>query len=274
MELAVNLPEFRLRYYEDGVQRDSAKIACGKHVSPVIEVQQNEITYRPAFIPTEDEKHMKRPLRPAPPERTNAPQKPRNPLGRRRIVVDGPFRLHGTAWPESMEHNASGGCLRVDNTPDERITDTMVLHGTGHRAEDRPGWSHTYRLPVRFTIRVYYRLWNDLQATDSTLLFRAWPDVHHRLTGRKPRKCPVHDDVKGNAYKLEHLLSDLSQMGLTLKPGFTPQSAPVQKLWATMRAALEKNRKKGAMLSVPLPRNVFERRPGNAQYSSSALYQH
>lgn len=262
MEIKINLPEFTLRYFENGIQVDSARIACGQHASPIISVQQNEITYRPSFNPTKDEKRAKKPLKPAPPEHGNAPDKPHNPLGRRRIVIFSTYRMHGTAWPESMGHAASNGCIRVENIPIERITDTMVLHATGKPAQDKPGWQHTYHLPVPFSIQVAYCLWTNLQVSSSILAFRAWPDIHHRLSGgpknRKARRCPVDDGVPGNGYLLTHLLAALPAVGVSLKPGLNENSVEVQKFWTEVKSELEHNRKKRALMLFSLSSSVFE----------------
>lgn len=261
IEIAINLPEFMLRYYEDGVQKDSARIACGKHCSPVIDVERRDITYRPSFNPTDDEKRAKKPLQPAPPERTNRPAKPHNPLGRRRIVVCSTYRMHGTCWEWSIGRAESNGCIRIENAAVERITDTMVVRLTGKQPADKPGWQHTYHSSVPFKIRSFYRLWDNLRFSDSTIIFRAWPDIHHHLDGRKSANCPVDENVRGNGYTIRHWISSLAQAGITPKPGLGADSPVVQKCWEEFKDALKKNRKKGAVLQLNLPEPGFNLPP-------------
>lgn len=209
----INVPEFRLRFYQQGKLIDSGMIAGGKHFSPTIDVLANEITYRPFFSPTENE--LKKGWKAACPDNTFPPAKPRNPLGRRRIVLHQSFRLHGTNNENSLGKAASNGCTRVENLVIERITDSIVSNSRIIKHFGKKNTTETFIIAEPFRIIQCYRLWNNLFLVDSILYLTVFPDVHRRLDKElfEP-SFPWSKDILGNAYLKEHFINDLLELGL------------------------------------------------------------
>lgn len=209
-------------------------IAGGKHFSPTIDVLANEITYRPFFSPTENE--LKKGWKPAGPDQTFPPDKPRNPLGRRRIVLHQSFRLHGTNNEKSLGKAASNGCTRVENLAIERITDSIVSNSKIAKHFGKKNFTETFILAEPFRIIQCYRLWNNLFIVDSTLYLTVFPDVHRRLDKElfEP-SFPWGKDIPGNAYLKEHFKKDILLLGVFTDTDNPELNKLITYLWENLK---------------------------------------
>lgn len=248
----VNLPEFKLRVYYNGQIIDSARIAIGRYFAPIVESEQYEVVYRPSFYPTE--KELVKGYVQTPPDRTNYPARPRNPLGRRRITIWNVFRMHGTNRDNSIGNAASNGCTRVENLAIERFTDTIISWSKIKRHYGKKGACEIFILEKPVRVIQTYRLWNYLQINDSVLSFTGYTDPHRRLNiFSSSASFPVRMQTPGAAYNSEHLLNDLAKLGININMDDSFEKSMYEEFWKNFSQVLKKNKKSGSLLQISIP---------------------
>mgnify|MGYP000386242055 CR=1 FL=1 len=248
----INIPEFCLRFFYYSTMIDSGMIAAGKHFSPTIDVLANEIAYRPAFSPTESE--SSRGWKPAPPDRTSYPEKPRNPLGRRRIVLHQSFRMHGTNNEMSLGKPASNGCTRVENLAIERITDTIVNNSLISKHTGNKNAYEIFVLAQPFRIIQCYRLWNYMSLKDSIIYLTVYPDIHNRLEKENFNPSfPWHKDVPGNAYLKEHFINDLALLGIYVDLYDSQTQKEFLNLWDKLKEKIQSTKRIPISTYIEIP---------------------
>jgi hypothetical protein len=121
------------------------------------------------------------------------------------------------------------------------------------------GLTKYYYFEKPFTVRLSYSLWELQSITDSTISLLAWQDVHHHLA-EPPRKHAImpNDSVKGNGYRLWHLLRDVEEKGWKLKDGLQENSAQVQQFWNLFRKQLESVR--GQAKPLLIKQSIFQKK--------------
>ncbi|MCX6146766.1 MAG: L,D-transpeptidase [Candidatus Kapabacteria bacterium] len=246
----VNLPEYKLRYYENGKLKDSSKLIVGHYFAPILEKMSYELIVRPCFYPTPLEiengyKYMG-------PEQSDEPEIPKNPMGRRKIILQDIYRIHGTNEPHYMGRNVSSGCTRAENKKLEEITDSIIKHLPIKKKTGKIGQSEYYTFTKPFRILQSYRLWNDLTIKDSILEFRAFKDIHRRLDMKATYgKAKVDLNVQGNAFLKEHLYLDLSHIGYNFNSN--DDSLKMNKFWQQFLNKLRINKTNDTILTIKVP---------------------
>jgi len=251
--IKINLPEFKSRLYENNIQIDSSVICPGGYSrrSPVLKTKQDLISIRPSFNPTPAEAHQ---FKPNPPDRTQIPGKPRNALGRFRLVLSYTLRMHGTSLVSSISKlDSSGnvkdgqfrsnGCLRHDNEAGERLISKIIKGSQINKISGRfkdslnvlisrlksdslnpqdfvsktpKGLMHNITLENPIEIEVSYRLWDKkIIQTDSSFIFTIHRDIYNYSNGRSTKsKAPFDETLEENAYLITHLKRDFSKLGI------------------------------------------------------------
>jgi hypothetical protein len=232
---------------------DSAVISPGAYSrrSPVFKTEQNLITLRPSFYPTDAERHQ---FRSNPPDRTNSPKKPKNALGRFRIVLKNTLRAHGTSQINSIskfdEHGyvkngqaRSNGCIRHDNEDGERLVARIVKGSLIQKIQGAQkdsvwtlinnlksnklsicdfisktpaGKAHDVTLGSSIKITISYALWSDkIYQNDTSLYMFVYPDIYGYTTNRAPpKKVPFDANLSENRFTKEHLVQTLIKNNL------------------------------------------------------------
>lgn len=119
-EIVINIPEFILYLYENGIQIRQYEIGIGNEVKPSV-LGETEVINRvvnPTYYPT---RWWERGLEPIPPG-------PDNPVGTRWIGLGFPsYGIHGTNNPESIGRAISSGCIRMHNQDVEELMDLISI---------------------------------------------------------------------------------------------------------------------------------------------------
>lgn len=248
--ISLDLAKFKVRLFRNGQLLDSGLVGSGKYYSPVLEVQRDWLIERPGFHPTPNEIAAGRFTKSVPPDRMPMGFKwAKNPQGRGKILLVGFFGIHGTNHPELLPGNVSSGCCRMDNLFNDRLH--AVLKNELPIKKKTGGLTKYYYFSKPFTVRLSYSLWDIQTLTDSTLSLLAFKDVHGHLK-EPPRKHDVapNDSVKGNGYKLWHLLRDVDSKGFKLKDGLQPDSPQVGQFWREFRNQMRNVKKRAQPLVV------------------------
>jgi hypothetical protein len=279
VQFRINLAEFKNRMYIGGVQEDSSAISPGSYRrrSPVYAFRTNVITIRPSFTPTASERGQ---FSTARPDRTNHPQKPNNPLGRCRLVLESTYRMHGTSLVSSIAgydengnvqgHYRSNGCIRHDNYAIERMVGRLLINSKisyitkylrpqfeaildsakkGLMAPEdiirktKPGYQIHIELEKDVDIIVNYRLWNEnIIYTDSSIKMTLYRDIYDYMQGRAPSKKAKFDkNLEGNSFSLQHLIKDLNSCGIyDITPTYLVDSI-YENLYDTLKIMMKNN---------------------------------
>lgn len=119
-EIVINIPEFRLYLYENGVPLKQYRIGVGNVLNPSI-LGYTEIINRvenPTYYPP---RWWERGLEPIPPG-------PNNPVGTRWLGLGFPgYGIHGTNNPDSIGKAMSAGCIRMLNSDVEELTELVDI---------------------------------------------------------------------------------------------------------------------------------------------------
>lgn len=288
VQFRINLPEFKDRMYIGGKKVDSAIISPGayRRRSPVDSFAQNIITIRPSFTPTASERGQ---FSGANPDKTNHPDRPNNPLGRCRIVLDYTYRMHGTSLTSSIadydpDGNAQGlfrsnGCIRHDNEAIERMVAKLLINSrvsyiTNYlrphlesildsakkgliRPEQiirktRPGYQIHIELADTFDIIVNYRLWDkNIQYTDSSIKMVVYRDIYDYMQGRRPPKRPrFNKDLEGNAFTKEQFIRDLYNCGIYKDTPSYLVDDTYDAIYDTLKIIMQQNKKVGQEIEI------------------------
>lgn len=106
--LVLNIPAYRLDVVRDGAIVATFGVAVGmrKYPTPTGDFEVTRIIWNPWWYPPDREW--------AAGERVTPPG-PRNPMGRVKLLMRGPYYLHGSPFESSIGTAASHGCLRMRN---------------------------------------------------------------------------------------------------------------------------------------------------------------
>lgn len=119
-EIIVNIPEFTLYLYENGVKIREYPIGIGNVLRPSI-LGNSRIINRvidPTYYPPN---WWERDLEPIPPG-------PENPVGTRWLGLDfAGYGIHGTNNPDSVGKAMSAGCIRMYNEDVEELTELITI---------------------------------------------------------------------------------------------------------------------------------------------------
>ena len=255
----LDLAKFKVRLFKNGQAVDSGLVGSGKYYSPVLEVSRDWLIERPSFHPTPHEIEAGRFTKSVPPDRMPMGSVgAKNPQGRGKILLVGFFGIHGTNHPERLPGNISSGCCRMDNLFNDRLHEHLKTE-LPIRNKTRGAPTKYYYFNKPFTVRLSYSLWDVQSLTDSTLSLLAWKDVHKHLTEPQPKHdYASNDSVKGNGYKLWHLIGDVESKGFKLKDGLTVDSPQVRQFWQTFRKQMQDVKKRAQPLVVQ--QRVFVKR--------------
>lgn len=181
IRLVLNIPAFRLDLLRGNVRLRSFSVATGMpgFPTPVGEFEIARIVWNPWWYPP-DSPWARR-------ERVTPPG-PENPMGRVKLLMRGPYYLHGTPWESSIGQAASHGCIRMSDD-DAIALARMLQRATGaaiseHTVDSLTSVARTTReveLPHAVPVRIEYTL---AEVRDDSLLVH--PDVYGRSTA--PRR--------------------------------------------------------------------------------------
>lgn len=119
-EIVINIPEFTLYLYQNGIQIRQYEIGIGNEVKPSV-LGDTEVINRvvnPTYYPP---RWWERGLEPIPPG-------PENPVGTRWIGLGFPsYGIHGTNNPDSIGRAMSSGCIRMYNHDVEELMDLISI---------------------------------------------------------------------------------------------------------------------------------------------------
>ena len=119
-EIVINIPEFTLYLYENGIVIKKYPIGVGTEIKPSI-LGETEVINRvenPTYYPI---RWWERGLEPIPPG-------PDNPVGTRWIGLGIPsYGIHGTNNPASIGQAMSSGCIRMYNHDVEELMDLIRI---------------------------------------------------------------------------------------------------------------------------------------------------
>jgi murein L,D-transpeptidase YcbB/YkuD len=106
--LRLNLPAMRIDVLADSFVTRSYDVAVGERRfrTPVGAFVVTRVIWNPWWIPPDAEWARKEKI---------TPPGPANPMGKVKLLLGGPYYLHGTPFPASIGHAASHGCIRMRN---------------------------------------------------------------------------------------------------------------------------------------------------------------
>ncbi|MEW5915166.1 MAG: L,D-transpeptidase [Gemmatimonadota bacterium] len=175
LSLELNLPAFRLEVRDSLTLVRSYTVAIGtrRYKTPTGEFEIARIVWNPWWFPPDAEWAA---------QDTVTPPGPKNPMGKVKLMFNGPYYLHGTPTVSSLGHAASHGCVRMRNedavdlallvqpygglTVAQALTDTL-----------QASWrkTRTFSLTNFIPVTIVYR---SAEVRDSTLTL--FPDVYRR----------------------------------------------------------------------------------------------
>jgi hypothetical protein len=173
--LELNIPAFRLTVWTDSTLVRSYSVAVGmrRYKTPTGDFEIARIVWNPWWYPPDAEWAALD---------TVTPPGPGNPMGKVKLMFNGPYYLHGTPAVSSLGHAASHGCVRMRNEDAVELAQ-LVQRFAGLEVADAlldtltNTWRKTrvFRLE-RFTpVTVLYRT---AEVSDSVLTL--FPDVYRR----------------------------------------------------------------------------------------------
>ena len=180
LSLELNIPAFRLDVRQDGRVIHSYTVAVGmrRYATPTGDFEVSNLVWNPWWYP---------PDAPWARNDTVTPPGPRNPMGKAKLSLGGPYFMHGTPAVSSLGKAASHGCIRMHN---DDVVQLAMLAERFHGAPSvdavptapPAAWSHTrtVRLADPIPVRIVYEL---AEVRDSMLI--VYPDVYRRASGNR-----------------------------------------------------------------------------------------
>ncbi len=173
-EIVINIPEFTLYLYENGIVIKKYPIGVGTEIKPSI-LGETEVINRvenPTYYPI---RWWERGLEPIPPG-------PDNPVGTRWIGLGIPsYGIHGTNNPASIGQAMSSGCIRMYNHDVEELMD-LIRIGTKVTLIYQTVTLNQDPLLNTKMVTIYPDIYknnsNSLEQVKPMLEQRAWTDVH------------------------------------------------------------------------------------------------
>lgn len=205
-EIVVNIPEFTLYLYENGIVIKQYPIGVGTEVKPSV-LGETEVINRvknPTYYPI---RWWERGLEPIPPG-------PDNPVGTRWIGLGIPsYGIHGTNNPASIGHPVSSGCIRMYNHDVEELMDLIrvgtkvtLIYQTIRLSQDP--LLNTKTITVHPDIYKY-----NTNTTETVMIMleeRGWTDIHLEALGALlenpsglPQPLPLAVDCVINGTRME-----------------------------------------------------------------------
>jgi murein L,D-transpeptidase YcbB/YkuD len=180
LSLELNIPAFRLDVRQDGRVIHSYTVAVGmrRYATPTGDFQISNLVWNPWWYPPDGQWAK---------NDTVTPPGPRNPMGKAKLSLGGPYFVHGTPTVSSLGKAASHGCIRMHN---DDVVQLALLAEQHHGAPPMGAvpkspswdWSHTrtVRLADPIPVRIIYEL---AEVRDSLLI--VYPDVYRRAGGNR-----------------------------------------------------------------------------------------
>ena len=127
LALRLNLPAFRLDVLLDGRVVRSYPVAVGatRYATPRGGFEITRVVWNPWWYPPKSAWARKEKI---------TPPGPKNPMGKVKLQMRGPYFLHGTPWPLSIGSAASHGCIRMLN--EDAIALARLVQSAGGAAID------------------------------------------------------------------------------------------------------------------------------------------
>jgi hypothetical protein len=182
--------------------------------------------------------------------------------------------MHGTSFVNSIGkfdssgyvedfHYSSNGCIRNSNLDFERMISKVIKNSEQKNivpqnknivelidrlknnkiaeqdfiSKTTPGISIKIILKDQIQVSVYYRLWNIIQKTDSTIAFAINPDIYNYLEEKRTPRSLINTNKDSlSAYKYEHFERDLQNKKILLNKN------EQQILWKRLKDEIKKNK--------------------------------
>lgn len=175
LSLELNVPAFRLEVRDSGQLVRSYTVAVGmrRYKTPTGDFEIARIVWNPWWYPPDAEWAA---------EDTVTPPGPKNPMGKVKLMFNGPYYLHGTPTVSSLGHAASHGCVRMRNEDAIDLAQLVQTYGGLDVSQAlidtlTVSWRNTRSLNLtRFIpVTIVYR---SAEVRDSSLTL--FPDVYRR----------------------------------------------------------------------------------------------
>jgi murein L,D-transpeptidase YcbB/YkuD len=178
LRLRLNIPAFRLDLLVDSAVDGRYGVAVGmrRYRTPIGAFAVHRVVWNPWWIPPDS---------PWAAKDTVTPPGPTNPMGRVKLLLDGPYYMHGTPFTASIGSAASHGCIRLRNADAIALAMRLQTHagvGPDSLAVARLALdtaSLAVDLPSPVPIDIVYEL---AELRGDTLVLH--PDVYRRAAGR------------------------------------------------------------------------------------------
>jgi len=127
IRLTLNVPSFRLTFWQNGNEVKSYFVGIGLRAHPIYigEREASEIIWNPPWIPPHSD--WVRKMRGVRPGEFIKPGDPRNPLGKMKIPLGDGYLIHEAASPKDLGNLVSHGCVRMLRRDIYDLADKIVL---------------------------------------------------------------------------------------------------------------------------------------------------
>lgn len=178
LTLRLNIPAYRLDVLVDSTVVTSHGVAVGmrRHRTPTGRFAVHRIVWNPWWVPPRSAWARKD---------TVTPPGPANPMGRVKLLMGGPYYLHGTPFATSIGSAASHGCIRMRNEDAIALARRLQARAGAGPDDDELLYlltdttSTAVDLPQPVPLEIAYRV---AELRRDTLLLH--PDVYGQLAGR------------------------------------------------------------------------------------------
>ena len=175
LSLELNIPAFRLDVRADSTLVRSFPVAVGmrRYKTPTGDFEITRIVWNPWWYPPDAEWAAKD---------TVTPPGPANPMGKVKLMVNGPYYVHGTPLASSIGRAASHGCVRMRNEDAVELARIVQKYGGVEVTELlidslTTAWKKTRHLSLGSFIPVTI-VYRTAEVRDSVLSL--YPDVYGR----------------------------------------------------------------------------------------------
>lgn len=175
LSLELNIPAFRFDVRAESTLVRSFPVAVGmrRYKTPTGDFEISRIIWNPWWFPPDAEWASRDSItRPG----------PTNPMGKVKLLFNGPYYLHGTPLPGSLGRAASHGCVRMRNEDAVELAKLVHLYGTAPISDAlldslTSAWktTRTFEVISLIPVTIVYRA---AEVRDSALII--YPDVYRR----------------------------------------------------------------------------------------------
>lgn len=175
LSLELNIPAFRLDVREESTLVRSFPVAVGmrKYKTPTGDFEITHVAWNAWWYPPDAEWAAKD---------TITPPGPINPMGKVKLMFNGPYYMHGTPLERSIGHSASHGCVRLRNEDAIELARIVHKHGGADVSEAlmdslTSAWNKTrsFNLTTYIPVTIVYRT---AEIRDAVLTL--YPDLYRR----------------------------------------------------------------------------------------------